>query len=635
MQSNNGPNARAADLRAALRVADQLTAGPGARDTEGATNAEYEDGNSGRAIPPVGHRVAALAAALPAAGTGAGPTPGAWRSAWQDVLAEERARLSRAGLGWVLTRLAAGVFPALDLLEVGCERLRLTRLAYAPAATGPEVIRLAESAWTEPAPASGVLPPERAARLFLLAGGAGHATAGLGEALHKSLAAFVRGAHRDDAAGPLLLAVRATGWQPLERAAEAVREESGALLCLRLPAGWPTAPDDLVAALPLRTTVWLAAARVDGGSGTVGLVRRPLFAAGTRADDHHAGPMVHVPVTAPPPGAAGAAGDGSVAAVVTAGPEEPPSRWQALRVDRLELPPGSRSTLRYELRGRHRVELHHDGPHESEPTPWAVLASGTPRRLSQPRPVDLMVAVEIAGPQVDGGTAVEERLQEAAAVVDAVSEAVGAEDTLHVGLLGYRDHDPLHRAGEHEPVVHRFGMATAPDAVRGLAAWRPCPLRHDFATGLEHVPHELAAWRHLWRPGSHRVLLVVGSRPPHPRTRPPQVLRRGAAVRICPDRLDWHADLAAARHYDGLACVAVVDEPVWMEDLAGEPHLAHWAADAWGAFGTEGRFTAGHDPRLIAAAVVAPALCLPPDGAPIRLVVADGTAGEWQQAVAG
>ncbi|GGX70582.1 hypothetical protein [Streptomyces anandii] len=628
MHSNNGPNARAADLRAALRVADQLTAGPGARDTGEAADVGYEDGNSGRAIPPVRHRVAALAAV----GTGAGPTPGAWGSAWQDVLAEERARLSRAGLGWVLTRLAAGVFPTLDVLEVGSERLRLTRLAYAPAATGPEVIRLAESAWTELAPASGVLPPERAARLFLLAGGVGHATAGLGEALHKSLAAFVRGAHRDDATGPLLLAVRATGWQPLERAAEAVREESGALLCLRLPADWPAAPDDLVAPLPLRTTVWLAAAHVDGGSGTVGLVRRPLFAAGTRADDHTAGPIAHVPVTAPPPGAAG---EGSVATVVTGGPEEPPSRWQALRVDRLELPPGSRTTLRYELRGRHRVELRHDGPHESEPTPWAVLASGTPRRLSRPRPVDLMVAVEIAGPQVDGGTVVEERLQEAAAVVDAVAEAVGAEDTLRVGLLGYRDHDPLHRAGEHEPVVHRLGMAAAPDAVRGLAAWRPSPLRHDFATGLEHVPHELAAWRRLWRPDSHRVLLVVGSRPPHPRTRPPQVLRRGVAVRICPDRLDWRSALATARHYDGLACVAVVDEPVWMEDLAGEPHLAHWAAHAWDAFGTEGRFTAGHDPRLIAAAVVAPALCLPQDGAPIRLVVADGTAGEWLHAVAG
>lgn len=246
-----------------------------------------------------------------------------------------------------------------------------------------------------------------------------------------------------------------------------------------------------------------------------------------------------------------------------------------------------------------------------------------------------MVAVEVSGPQSDGGTAVEERLQEAAAVVIAVQDAVGGDDTLRVGLIGYRDHDPLHGPRDHDPVVHRVGMSAAPDAARALESWRPCPLRHDFATGLEHVPGELPGWRHQWRADSHRVLLVVGSRPPHPRARPPQVLRRGAPVRICPDRLDWQAELDAARHHEGVACVAVVDEPAWMDELVGEPHLAHWADHAWGAFGTEGRFDAGHDPRQIAAVVAAPSLCLPQDGAPIRLVVADGTTADWQHAVAG
>ncbi|MDF3301353.1 vWA domain-containing protein [Streptomyces tropicalis] len=412
-----------------------------------------------------------------------------------------------------------------------------------------------------------------------------------------------------------------------------MRRDTGALLGLRLSAHWPGSPDDLTASAPLRSTVWLAAAHVDGASGTVGLVRRPLFPAGSRPDGRgSAGPVAGVPVTAPPRGAT--TGE-SVAAVVCGGPGEPPSRWRPLRLDRIALPPGRRATLSYTLRGRGRVDLHHDGPHEPEPSSWTALASQAPRQLSRPRPVDLVVAVEVAGPQADGGTAVEERLQEAAAVVTAVRDAVGGEDTLRVGLIGYRDHAPLDRPHDRDPVVHRVELSAAPDAERALAGWRPHPLRHDFATGLEHVPRELADRRHLWRGDSHRVLLVFGSRPPHPRARPPRVLRRGAAVRICPDRLEWRDELDAARHYERVACVAVVDEPHWMDDLQGEPHLAQWADHAWEAFGAEGRFTAGHDPRLIASAVAAPALCRPADGAPIRLVVADGAAGDWQHPAAG
>ncbi|MFJ9542507.1 hypothetical protein ACIRPX_35360 [Streptomyces sp. NPDC101225] len=620
MQSNHGVNFLAADLEAALRVADQLAAGSGgAGDQNGG-------GDSSRAIPPLGRQVIALVAE-----TGPGPTHHDWRSAWRSVRDEQRLRLTRAGLGWTLTRFASGALPALDVLEVGCERLRMSRLTHAPAAPVPELIRLAESSWTALAPAADVLPPERASRLFALAGGARHAPAGVDKALHEALAAFVR-ANRRDTTHPLLVVVRATGWWPVERAAEAVRTQAGVLLSLRLSARWPVAPEDLVAELPLRATVWLAAARVDGGSGAVALVRRALFPAGSRADGTTAGPVAHVPVTAAPYDVTGGE---SIAAVVTAGHDEPPAQWLPLRVDRLRLSPGSRTTLSYALRGHQAVELRHAGHHSPEPTPWPHLAAATPRQLPRPRPLDLMVAVEIAGSQVDGGTAVEERLHEAAAVVTAVQDAVGTEDALRVGLIGYRDHDPLHRSGENDPVVHRLGMSTAPDAVHGLGSWRPSPLRHDFATGLEHIPRELFGWRHLWRPGSQRVLLVVGSRPPHPRVRPPQVLRRGAAVRICPDRLDWRAELEETRHYDGLACVAVVDEPFWMDHLAGEPHLADWANHAWGEFGTEGRFSAGHDPRVIAAAVAAPALRQSQDGPPIRLVVADGAAGDWEPAAAG
>ncbi|MFE7778199.1 hypothetical protein ACFU5O_30745 [Streptomyces sp. NPDC057445] len=558
------------------------------------------------------------------------PGPQAWSRAWHEVLAGESARTTRAGLGWVLTSLAGGRLPALDLLEIGCERLRLSRVTYDGAVAGPDAQPLADAAWCDLAPAASALPAERLPRLFLLAGGAGSVPADVAAPLRRALRSFVR--ETPHHFGPLVVVVRAAGWRPVERAAETLQEEVAPLLRLRLPAHWPRTPDDLTTGLPLRRTVWLTGARVDGASGTVGLVRRALFPAGSRTGDpHDTCPAVQVPVTAPPDGAT--TGE-SVAAVVSAGRDEPPSRWRPVRLDRLELPPGSRATLRYRLRGPGRVELRYDGHHEPETSPWTSLAHGTPRRLSRPRPVDLVLALEIAGPQAGGGTAVEERLQEAAAVVTAVREAVGSGDTLRVGLIGYRDHAPLDRPYDSDPIVHRVGMSTAQVAEQALSGWHHSTLRHDFATGLEHVPHELTGWRHLWRPDSHRVLLVVGSRPPHPRSRPPQVLRRSAPVRICPDRLEWEAALEAVRHHDGVACVAVVDEPAWMDHLEGEPHLARWADRAWDLFGAEGRFTAGHDPRRIAAAVAAPALCLPEDGVPIRLVVPDGD-GEWLHAAAG
>ncbi|MFG3476580.1 hypothetical protein ACGF3K_15120 [Streptomyces sp. NPDC047980] len=618
------------DLRAALRAVDVMEGGPAAR-------ADCPPAGADPAAAPDHRRAARL---IP--GTGTPPDPHAWKRAWRDVLARESARTTRSGLGWALTSLACGRFAALDVLEIGCERLRLSRLAYGGDGHAPEARPLADSAWgeftdgtdgTDGRPGPPALPAERLRRLFVLAGGTGPAAADVTDPLTRALHTFVRGTPLGTA--PLLVVVRAAGWRPVEQAADTLRPETAAVLRLRLPAHWPGHPGDLIDALPLRHAIWLAAADIDGTSGTVGLVRRPLFPAGSRSGEPaggEPGAVVRVPVAAPPHGAT--TGE-SAAVVVSAGPGEPPSRWRPVRADRLELPPGSRAALHYRLRGPDRVDLAYDGHHEPETAPWTALAHTTPRRLSRPRPVDLVLAVEVAGPQAGGGTAVEERLQEAAAVVAAVRHAVGGDDTLRVGLIGYRDHAPLDRPHHSDPIVHRLGMATAQAAERALTGWHHSPLRHDFATGLEHVPHELAARRHLWRPDSHRVLLVIGSRPPHPRAAPPQVLRRSAAVRICPDRVEWEAALDELRHYDGVACVAVVDEPAWMDHLEGEPHLARWADRAWDLFGADGRFTAGHDPRRVASAVTAPALCLPEDGAPIRLVVPDGASGEWLHEAAG
>lgn len=570
-----------------------------------------------------------------------------WRAALRKVREEERRHLPPAGRGWLATALAGGEMAAATFLEFGCEKIRVSRVTGDTGDDFPSSDVLFEAEWRVPqpgdaSPAGGSPQPGGASspgagdpaggrirRLFELASGkptAEEIDRPLGRTLDRALRRLPEPPDRGDT--PVVVAVRAAGWTCLERAVERLAPRTP-LLWLRLPAGWPAGgPDDLLAPTPLRRTLWFAAAHVQPSTGAVQVVRRPLFPAGSTATvpgARSAGPLAEVRVRAP---SDGEEQPRACAVVVTGALEDAPADWQAVRADRLLLPAAGPATLRYRLDGPGRVRLLYDGGHRPESTAWSTLVDRLPRRLAPPLPLDLVLAVETAVRRRQGAAQLATRVRRAKAVVEAVRDGSRHPESLRVALIGYRDHLPLAGPGDTSPLHYRTGFHPVTAALRILDEWEPSPLHHDFATGLEHVPYELRSWQDRWRPGSLRGLIVVGSRPPHPHSRPPQAVRRRAPVRVCPDRLDWGAMLSRLRHEQRLHCLALVDEPDWMDD-DGEPLVARWARQAWAHIGTQGCFDAHEDPRRVVTGLLPDTRSGTDDTGPSGLALAAGRPESW------
>lgn len=525
-----------------------------------------------------------------------------WQAALREIRDQERRHLFPAGRGWLATALAGGEMAVATFLEFGCERIRLSRVTGDTGDAFPSSDVLFEAEWNtfagEADRTFGRIP-----RLFDLATGkikAEEFDRTLGQVLARGLRRLPESQAGD---APLVIAVRAAGWSCLEQAVERLAPRT-ALLRLRLPAGWPDSPDDLLAPTPLRRTLWFAAVRVRPSTGAVQLVRQPLFWAGSTASVPGRGSaeqLAEVRVGVHPDDRE----QPHACAVVVTGPtEDAPADWHAVRADHVVLPAGGQATLRYQLDGPGRVRLLYEGGQWPESIAWTSIVDRLPRRLAPPRPVDLVLAVETAVRRRQGAAQLAARVRRAQAVVEAVRDGTRHPESLRVALIGYRDHVPLAGPGDVTPIQYRTGFCPASSALRILEEWTPSPLHHDFATGLEHVPYELDARQGWWRPGSRRALIVVGSRPPHPYGRPPQAVRRRAPVRVCPDRLDWLTALQRLRHEQQLVCLAVVDEPDWMDD-DGEPFVARWARQAWAYVGAQGCFDAQEDPERVVTGLLA------------------------------
>ncbi|NUP30981.1 MAG: hypothetical protein HOU01_04610, partial [Streptomycetaceae bacterium] len=124
-----------------------------------------------------------------------------------------------------------------------------------------------------------------------------------------------------------------------------------------------------------------------------------------------------------------------------------------------------------------------------------------------------------------------------------------------------------------------------------------------------HDPHRTDPARR-WRAAT-RLLVTVGSRPPHP-------LARGAdLVMPCPERLDWRTHLAALRSRDGLRCVLV-------DDRHTEPDRRNRSSWVWEfgsfreEFGADGHF-GPDDPQVWAALLTGPT----PASAPVLPLLVD------------
>ncbi|MER5435465.1 hypothetical protein [Streptomyces sp. NPDC002588] len=548
-----------------------------------------------------------------------------WRKALRRAADSAKRNSRTQGLGWLSTALVGGELDAVTVTEIGCEKVRVSRLSCGTDDGLPHTSVLCETEWRTAA-ADGALDDDSLLRhLFELARETPTAR-DVADALDRALG---RSARHDDP--PLVVAVRAAGWARVEEATALAGALRPAVLRLCLPVGWPRqGPLDLLAGAPLRRTLWFVAARVDDSSGAVGLARQALFRAGStgsaRPDAGGSSPVAGVQVGQPP--SASGAPQRHSAFVVTARPADAPTAWLPVRADRVALPAAGGTTLRYRLDAPGSLRLLYDGGHEPETTAWPLVVRDLPRGQSAPRPVDLVVAVETAVRRGHGAAQLAERLRQARAVISATAAAVPHADGLWVGLIGYRDHQPLAGPGDRTPIHYRAGLRPAGEAARELAGWEHSQLHHDFATGLEHVPGELLGWHAQWRPGSLRVLLVVGARPPHPYGRPPQAVRRRAPVRVCPDRLDWESALAALHSRQQLRCLALVDPPAWM-DGDTEPLVAEWARHAWAQFGRQGCFAVADGTEPVVRTLLTSVRPAGDGAAPSMLVAAAGPADAW------
>src|SRR5262249_54836603 len=146
-------------------------------------------------------------------------------------------------------------------------------------------------------------------------------------------------------------------------------------------------------------------------------------------------------------------------------------------------------------------------------------------------------------------------------------------------LLGYEDHQ-IDREGSQVPLtrlVRRQRLDAPEEALRTLRTWTASPRRHEFASALEEA---LALLEGIgWRPGSRRVLLTVGSGPPHPHK------EQRARAFPCPNQPNWQALLEDERRRGDLRCLAVTERERWFDEPRLEPTLRQRIADAWAELG--------------------------------------------------
>lgn len=490
-----------------------------------------------------------------------------------DAAAE---RADEAGLALALTRLVAGDADRLTFLEVGPDAIVEERAVADDVGTPALGSVGARHDWADLLP---MLSSDQAERRFQLAGGVGRhpldpdAVAGALAGALPTMVATAAGA------GEVVLVDRSAGWGIPAVAVALIRERFSPIADLTPPHGVPLRDfaDRVLRRAPLRHGYDLVLAAIDERTGAVRLDPRPLFPAGTAvppggeltAEVHAAVPPVAtVPLALP--------------VVVRRGVE--PAGWAVLRAGSVTPRGTTEAHVRVALDGPGRLRFADPPNIEDDPRAWADLIGSLPDHVdnSAIAPVDLVCAVELCGDP----TSVEARLGLVRDLLDLVDTGDSRVDGVRVGLLGYVDHTYEQRPAIASPAPILLSPLDEPGPARGvLGHWRPSPSRHDYAAPLEDALHALG--RMPWRRGSQRVLVTVGTRPPHPP-------RQGADPALpCPYRHDWRRLLDDAVDRFRLRRLAVAGPPTWAgEGSAGQLGQRH-AAEAWSELGADGLFVAG------------------------------------------
>jgi hypothetical protein len=563
---------------------------------------------------------------------GGAPSAAAIRAAIAEVDSDEPPMATaRAGMGFALTRLVAEETDAIAFIEIAPDGVSVetlvvddlhvpvrkpggTSLGWAsvlpvlPADAGLRWLRLAGGIGI-----SAEMPPE--ANLIPAMAGAGgpHDMAGrppspadpaiLAAAVEESMphvltrlmaaaAAGLRPGHRtpaDSGSGrtgapprvDTVLVRRTQHWPLLELAEARVRVALRPVAEIAAPLAAGTLADlagEAACRAPLRYAYDLILVAVDPDSGVVRPDPYPLFAAGTVVRPHHRQTST-VAVMAP----ARAASKLALPIVARRGTDLTAQPLiQMAAIDGTAVGP---TRLQVRLNGPGQLSVRgRPGllPRAGDVPGWPGSVTSLPPRLLRTLAVDLILLVELGG----APAAVAARVRLARGLA---STLAGAPDA-RIAVIGYRDHFGRHRIDaappDPEALVVGSGMASGAalsSTLNKSAWWQAVPVNDDHAAPLEDALQLVGHHEWAWRSGARHVLLVLGSRPPHP----PQADPLGSVTQPCPHRFSWWNTLAQLRRDQAVECLAVLDRPT-----AGAP-ASSYAANAWKQLGAEGRFTAG------------------------------------------
>jgi hypothetical protein len=506
------------------------------------------------------------------------------------------------GIGFALTRLAAGLTDAIAFMEVGVDALTVQTLICGPTGAPKRLVgdRLP---WTEFLP---LLPAEDDLRHLRMAGDIGPMPGddrNPGEqAAPADLLALVR-----EAVGPvlgrLMTAARATVAASL---ADGQADTSGSFgpvvhrmdaVLVRRTYCWPvldaaiaqvrtylrpvadivirTHGEDLAGVIdrvsahaPLRYGYDLVLAEVDGRSGLISIEPYPLFPAGAVASSV---PPVPVAVAVARPLAAN-----RVALPVVAR-RTPAADYRNLAVVAADRPLAAMRALDGTVEGPVDLTIELASPRDVKMTDarrlvgsstgltgWPDLLDGVPTHLPATqeragRAMDLVLLIELGG----GLDTVRSRVQLARDVIDEVRTVPGL---VQIAVLGYRDHfgrhhvDAIGRKNEEDEALVVGGKLTTPDRawamLKSARRWRAVPVVDDLAAPVEDALQCIITdpdWK--WHGTARHVLLTIGGRPPHP----VKVDPLGSAMLPCPHRWSWRDSLAQLHDRYAVECFAVLD----------------------------------------------------------------------------
>lgn len=528
-----------------------------------------------------------------------------------EVSADNRShQATTAGTGFALARLMAGEVDAIAFLEIGPDGASVEMIFTNDQGVPRSFAARGRLPWERVMPR---LSGDRDLRGFQLAGGIGvdHGDAvGLGaeavaddrlttafeyliaDASAEVAAAGISGARagRADPRLDTVLVRRTFGFTVLEHAAARAR------LAVRPVADIFQPPDagsfeeivrQIASRAPLRFSYELILVAVDARDGAVTVDEYELFPAGAVAKAHPRPEQVEL-VT--PPHAAP-----ELLLPIVARQGEDARDWPVIGAVAMNgAAPGS-TKLSVSLGGPGTVTVQ-ASPNALQPsarTPaWPDLLDQLPRYLPRSGPLDVAFFIELAGHQEE----VDSRLTLVRGVVDYLATASSAS-TVRVAVAGYRDHYSLthHRDAEEEDhqLVVLYPLAPI-ESARALLAprktWQAVPKQHYQVAPIEDALYALTQHEESWRRGARHMLIVVGSRPPHP----PIVDSTGRQPTPCPYGHDWQSDLTRMRTEHNIECVSVLSD----NDVN---KTTGYATKAWNELAASGLFTidkAGMD-RLV------------------------------------